>query len=63
MLARVKQLTEAMTQTQMFSDIEEKTELARRQVADVFEALESVWHAHWFLRHCFATFADGIPRL
>ena len=38
MLARVKNLTEAMT----FSDIAEKTKLTRRQVADVFEALESV---------------------
>ena len=42
MLARVKNLTEAMTKTQLFSDIAEKTKLTRRQVADVFEALESV---------------------
>ena len=36
MLARVKKLTEAMTKTQMFSDIAEKTELTRRQNADVY---------------------------
>ena len=46
MLARVKKLTEAMTKTQMFSDIAEKTALTRRQVADVFEALESVIERH-----------------
>ena len=46
MLARVKKLTEAMTKTQMYSDIAEKTELTRRQVADVFEALESVIERH-----------------
>ena len=46
MLARVKKLTEAMTKTQMLSDIAEKTELTRRQVADVFEALESVIERH-----------------
>ena len=32
MLARVKNLTEAMTKTQLFSDIAEKTKLTRRQV-------------------------------
>ena len=46
MLARVKNLTEAMTKTQLFSDIAEKTKLTRRQVADVFEALESVIERH-----------------
>ena len=46
MLARVKKLTVAMTKTQMFSDIAEKAELTRRQVADVFEALESVVERH-----------------
>ena len=46
MLARVKKLTEAMTKTQMFSDIAEKTELTKRQVADVFDALESVIERH-----------------
>ena len=46
MLARVKNLTEAMTKTQMFSDIAEKTALTKRQVADVFEALESVIERH-----------------
>ena len=46
MLARVKKLTEAMTKTQVFSDIAEKTELTKRQVADVFGALESVIERH-----------------
>ena len=46
MLARVKNLTEAMTKTQLFSNIGEKTKLTRRQVADVFEALESVIERH-----------------
>ena len=46
MLARVKKLTEAMTKTQMFADIAENTELTRRQVADVFGALESVIERH-----------------
>ena len=46
MLARVKNLTEAMTKTQLFSDIAGKTKLTRRQVADVFEALESVIERH-----------------
>ena len=42
MLARVKKLTVAMTRTQLFSAIAENTALTRRQVADVFEALESM---------------------
>ena len=46
MLARVKKLTVAMTKTQLFSDIAENTALTRRQVADVFEALESVIERH-----------------
>ena len=46
MLARVKKLTVAMTKTQVFSDIAENTALTRRQVADVFEALESVIERH-----------------
>ena len=46
MLARVKKLTEAMTKTQMFADIAEKTALTRRQVADVFGALDSVIERH-----------------
>lgn len=45
-MARVKKLTVAMTKTQMFSDIAEKAELTKRQVADVFEALESVVERH-----------------
>ena len=46
MLARVKRLTVAMTKAQLFSDIAENTALTRRQVADVFEALESVIERH-----------------
>ena len=46
MLARVKKLTVAMTKTQLFSDIAENTALTRRQVADVFEALNSVIERH-----------------
>ena len=45
-MARVKNLTGAMTKTQMLSDIAESTELSRRQVASVFEALESVIERH-----------------
>ena len=44
--ARVKKLTVAMTKTQLFSDIAENTALTRRQVADVFEALESIIERH-----------------
>ena len=46
MLARVKKLTVAMTKTQLLSDIAENTALTRRQVAGVFEALESVIERH-----------------
>ena len=45
-MARVKKLTVAMTKTQLFSDIAENTALTRRQVADVFEALESIIERH-----------------
>ena len=45
-MARVKKLTVAMTKTQLFSDIAENTALTRRQVGDVFEALESVIERH-----------------
>ena len=46
MLARVKKLTVAMTKTQLLADIAENTALTRRQVADVFEALDSVIERH-----------------
>ena len=46
MLARVKQLTVAMTKAQLLSDIAENTALTRRQVTDVFEALDSVIERH-----------------
>ena len=35
-----------MTKTQMFSDIAESTELSKRQVASVFDALETVIERH-----------------
>ncbi len=35
-----------MTKTQLLSDIAENTALTRRQVADVFEALDSVIERH-----------------
>lgn len=48
MLAKVKKqkLTEAMTKTQLVAAIAEKTALTRRQVTDVFGALESVIEDH-----------------
>ena len=45
-MARVKKLTVAMTKTQLLSDIADNTALTRRQVAGVFEALESVIERH-----------------
>ena len=45
-MARVKKLTVAMTKTQLLLDIAENTALTRRQVAGVFEALESVIERH-----------------
>jgi len=35
-----------MTKTQMFSEIAESTELSKKQVASVFDALESVIERH-----------------
>jgi len=35
-----------MTKTQMFSEIADSTELSRRQVASVFDALESIIERH-----------------
>ena len=45
-MAKVKGLKTAMTKTQMFSEIAENTELSRRQVASVFDALETVIARH-----------------
>lgn len=45
-MARPKKQTEAMTKAQMLADIAETTELSRRQVASVFDALESVIERH-----------------
>ena len=42
MVAKVKGLNEAMTKSQMFSEIAENTELSKRDVASVFDALETV---------------------
>ena len=46
MVAKVKGLNEAMTKSQMFSEIAENTELSKRDVASVFEALETVIARH-----------------
>ena len=45
-MAKVKGLKAAMTKTQMFLEIAENTELTRRQVASVFDALETVIARH-----------------
>ena len=45
-MARIKGLNEAMTKTQMFSEIAEHTELSKRDVASVFDALETVIERH-----------------
>ena len=45
-MARAKKLTEAMTKTQMMSDIAGSTELTKRQVASVLDALGSVIERH-----------------
>ncbi len=45
-MARVTGLKAAMTKTQMFSEIAEKTELSKRAVASVFDALETVIERH-----------------
>ncbi|MDP6580790.1 MAG: HU family DNA-binding protein [Vicinamibacterales bacterium] len=45
-MAKVKGLKTAMTKTQIFSEIAESTELSKRQVASVFDALETVVARH-----------------
>jgi nucleoid DNA-binding protein len=45
-VAKVKGLKTAMTKTQIFSEIAESTELSKRQVASVFDALETVVARH-----------------
>lgn len=45
-MAKAKAVTTAMTKSQMFSEIAESTELTRRQVASVFEELESIIQRH-----------------
>jgi len=45
-VAKAKAVTTAMTKSQMFSEIAESTELTRRQVASVFEELESIIQRH-----------------
>ena len=45
-MARVKGLRDAMTKSQMFSEIAENTELSKRDVASVFGALETVIERH-----------------
>ena len=45
-MARAKGLNAAMTKSQMFSEIAENTELSKRAVASVFDALETVIERH-----------------
>lgn len=45
-MAKAKKQTEAMTKTQMMSDIAETTGLTRGQVSSVFTALEDVIERH-----------------
>ena len=45
-MAKVKGLKQAMTKSQMFSEIAESTELSKRDVASVFGALETVIERH-----------------
>ena len=46
MMAKVKALNQAMTKSQMLSEIAESTELSKRDVASVFDALETVIERH-----------------
>ena len=46
MVARAKALNEAMTKSQMFAEIAENTELSKRDVAAVFDALGTVIERH-----------------
>ena len=45
-MARSTKLKAAMTKTQMLADIAESTDLSKKQVASVFEALEGVIGRH-----------------
>ena len=42
MLAKAKKLVAAMTKTQMLANISESTELTKKQVGSVFDALEGL---------------------
>ena len=46
MLARVKNLQQAMTKTQILADITDQTGLSKRDVTSVFAALEAVIARH-----------------
>ena len=46
MVARVKVLNAAMTKSQIVSEIAQNTELSKRNVASVFDALENVIERH-----------------
>ena len=46
MVARAKALNAAMTKSQMLSEIAESTQLSKRDVASVFDALETVIERH-----------------
>ena len=46
MLAKAKKLVAAMTKTQILADIAESTELTKKQVGSVLEALEGIIARH-----------------
>ena len=46
MLAKAKRLQAAMTKTQMLADIAESTELTKKQVGSVLDALEGIIGRH-----------------
>ncbi len=45
-MARPKRLTAALNKTQMYSEIADAASLSKRQVADVFSALETLIERH-----------------
>ena len=45
-MARKTGVKKAMTKTQMFSEISEETELTKKEVASVFDALEGIIQRH-----------------
>lgn len=45
-MAKGKPVTQAMTKSQMFAEIAEQTDLSKRQVSSVFDALEGIIERH-----------------